>query len=150
MPPPLFKPADLISEYNDADGVDDGMLIPLSRTDRVTHAVFVALEEGDRGDSAGPGCNMPVPLMQFVAAKNAKERACCYAFGLIDSWRGQAERADQATERRIYSGHLCFNADGMLVSFTEGPRDPDAGDCRKVWFVVNELGGITLMYPSDY
>ena len=148
--PQLFNPADVISTYSDAEAVDDGMIVALTPIDRVTHAVFCALEEGDRGDAEGPGMNLPVPLMSFIAAKNAKERAVCYAVGLIDSWRGMAERADQATERSIYSGHLCFNADGMLVSFTEGPRDPGAGDTRKVWFVVNELGGVTLMYPSDY
>lgn len=118
----IFDGADVISSYGDAQAVSDGMLIPLRGSHRVTVAAHAEL---DRlyGALDSPPSGVVVDLMQWVGGDHAK----AVASALVDM------NASAAASQWNSGGVWKTNLGG--VDF---------------WILPNEVGGATLLLPSDY
>jgi hypothetical protein len=168
---PLFQPEDVISIYSDADAVEDGILVAVTKKDRVSVAVFEYLAK-NTPLGAEPPANWPVDLMGWFQAdkvsktealkivaehgKDAQEKfeekvrdnkALALAKGIIGR--------DASTAKRIYDANigggiyaLYPKVENGKFTVLETEQDGDGGE--KFWIVPNELGGVTLMLPSDY
>lgn len=152
----LFRPipvpeisGNLISVYTDAEAIEDGGLVAITRIDRVTRAVFDFLSEFAPPD-AQPPANWPVDLMKWFRTRNRDDKAAAMAIGLI-STRGR--EAKKVYEENIGGGiyqvwAVVDGARGKLNCLAEA--DPNLGGARKLWLMPNENGGFTLLFPSDY
>ena len=152
----MFTPDDVISQYTDADAQRDGCIVNVGESDRVTRQLWDWLH--DRLPTDTPPERWPVALFEWCSApKNTGDRETdqtnndirCRAAtrGLLDVHRTQAVRV---YEDNIGGGIYTIwpqHADGRITGLrTEGGGDDD----HRVWFVPNEMGGLTLMFPSDY
>ena len=149
-----FEKEHVISEYGDEQAVEDGFLVAVSKRDRVTNTVFALFEHGVPLEAAPPS-RCPVALLRWCGAKNTATRAVLMCAGLIEQWRDRAHEEDRKDDRRIFSGFVLHTEDdpAQIRGFLPGiPHDlfPEKCTSAKVWFCPNELGGVTMMYPSDY
>jgi hypothetical protein len=166
----LFTPDDVISTYTDAQACDDGVLIALNAKDRVTRTVWEWLVEKAPKTSQPPN-RWPVDMMgwfgatsikkaeaQKLIAKHGKDaqklferiiadrKAAVLSRGLISTNRQQATRVyNENIGGGIYKAHALEN-NGQIESLTEISSLVNT----TLWFVPNENGGITLMFPEDY
>jgi hypothetical protein len=138
---------EVISSYPDSQAVEDGILVPITEQDRVTRACWEWM--ADRlGDS--PPNGWPVELMGYIgAAKGAEgrdDRALAASKGLTEQHRRQATRV---WEENIGGGVYKLYADTRGEAI-RGISGSDTTDDVTLWIIPNELGGVTLMFPSDY
>lgn len=123
-PDDLFGP--IIFRYTDADAIDDGVLIPFytRRADtghRITSNAFHELNEHHR--PAYP-THEEGDFLRFYFAE---------LLALIPA-------ALEADRRGSY---LTTNFDFQIQQYAAGRRD-------QLWYVPNEVGGVTMMKPEDY
>lgn len=140
---------EVISSYPDSQAVEDGILVPITQQDRVTRAAWEWMAD-KLGDSP-PNC-WPVELMGYIgAAKGAEgndDRALAASKGLIGQHRRQATKVwDENIGGGVYK-LVARTVNGAIMGITEG--EEDSGTFMKLWIIPNELGGVTLMFPSDY
>ena len=160
----LWDDAPVLSVYTDGDAVDDGALVAVGDKNRVTRTLFEFLVE--RLTEKPPNC-WPVEMMGYFTANKQDEpglaRALAATRALIDENATQAQRVyDENIGGGIWKGTVQLgieqpkgstkSADGreVVTGFTEGGGDADTATDRVVWLMPNELGGLTLMFPSDY
>jgi hypothetical protein len=141
-----------ISQYTDADAVNDGILVAISprSNDRVTRTVFEFLKTSAPNGSEPPS-NWPVEMMGWFRSEDGSdEKALALASGLIGR---DARRARQVYEENIDGGifklHAVVNY-GKLTELASGAGSDTSATHTALWLLPNEMGGITLMFPSDY
>ena len=158
------EPDEVISRYSDENALEDGVLVAVSKRDRVTVGVFAFLGEAAPENDGPPPSRWSVPLLEWCRAKTADTKAAALANGFIEAHRGHAQRADEAGDFLVA---YLITTNGKLSGFAldetnrklgrprntprEDPPESPAGDpWRKVWLVPNELHGLTLMFPDEY
>lgn len=151
-----FEGATVVSTYTDEEAVDDGVLVAVGPQMRVTRNLFNFLAE-TLGEE--PPTNWPVGLIQYAGASRQAEpglsRAAAACAGLITTSAVAAKRVyDENIGGGIWKGTIQLGATGadnqpIVTGFDVGSEVEDAGN-KVVWLMPNELGGLTLMFPSDY
>ena len=137
----LFGP--VIYSYTDEQAREDGVLVAVSRKDRVTQAFWAWLtEEVQTWDS--PPVRWPIELFGFCRAKTADDKALATVAGLLDTFRREATRIyEQNIGGGIWERYYEPQA-RMLLDKKPGL------DHKTLWLIPNELGGVTLLFPEDY
>jgi len=121
---------DVIYSYGDEQAVEDGILVAVSKIDRVTIAAWVWLEAQ-------------------IAAANDNEVPDDEPLATATAWI--AEHSAEA--RRVWSKNIGGGVFQLLYDSKATrvvplkPWDEMDGD---LWLIPNEVGGMTLMFPSDY
>jgi hypothetical protein len=135
----IWEDAEIVSRYTDSDAVEDGILVDLDRDGhRVTRALWewaaAGIAERKEAGAYAPPDRVPVDLMDWLAGNETR----AMFRGLIGThW----PRAAKVWEE---------NLDGGIHSLVLRDLVRPLGDTVTVWFVPNELGGITAMFPEDY
>lgn len=135
----------VISSYTDDQAVDDGVLVKVTKRDRVTRAAWEWLGK-TLPEKGAPPSYWAVDLMGWCRAKSPDERALAAARGLIGA---HARRAREVHEQNLDGGILTLIAverQGRIVRLLES----DQAEGTKLWLMPNDNGGVTLMFPSDY
>ncbi len=139
----------VISGYGDDQAVEDGILVRVDQHDRVTRACWewMAAKLGDT-----PPENWPVELMGYIGAESGDDRALAAAKGLLTQYMIPARTT---WERNIGGGIFTLwvdvRSDGIKGVYRESERTKDEREpMTRLWFIPNELGGMTLMFPEDY
>lgn len=132
-----------ISTYTDAEAVEDGMLVSFG-AHRATSAAFEWIAE--HASPERPVTNWPVDLMAFMRATTGREAAVAMVGALLATEEGVATRIWEAGGALIRWPEL--DAAGEIVTLHE--TEPAGWEGRVLWFIPNELGGITLMFPEEY
>lgn len=165
----LFKPEDVISTYSDAQAVEDGVLVAVTKKDRVTSNVFEYLAK-NTPLTAQPPANWPIDLMGWFQADKVSKtealkivaeygadaqkefeskvrdnRALALAKGIIGK---EASTAKRVYEQNLDGGFLSLYPKVVDGKFTELGATPNGGE--KFWLIPNENGGVSLMFPEDY
>lgn len=166
-----FQDAEVISTYTDGEAVADGILVAISKQDRVTSAVWSWLTA--KAPDKPPNC-WPVDLMGWFRATPDKKqalallvkygaedgqkrlnqmirdnKALAMSKGLLGTHASAARRTyEQNTDGGIYKLYALANLDKI-----DGLAVTDPGpNCYSwiLWILPNENGGVTLMFPEDY
>ena len=133
----------VISTYTDAQAIEDGVLVAVSKRDRVTGPLFSYLCEWAPLNFKPPS-DWPVDMMLWFKAKTAQHKAAAMALGLFAVYGHDARRI---YEENIGGGIWKFYAGGRpIVAFEE----TEIAQGREIWMLPNEIGGLTLMFPEDY
>jgi hypothetical protein len=142
----------VISSYTSEQVIEDGVLVAVTKKDLVTRAVWDWLVEKTPMTAQPPSC-WPVEMMSWfrageVTKKNPQDeqkvrdnKARALASGLIGSESKTAIRVYEAGD--IYKIHVEESATTI-----RGVVKTESG--RELWLMPNEVGGVTLMFPSDY
>ena len=139
---------EVISSYPDSQACEDGILVPVTKVNRVTRPVWewmvTNLPEGNK-----PPDRWPVEMMGWFRAESPDDKALAAAKGLIDSYDRQA--------RNVWDNNI---GGGVFTLWVEQHDDKEirgvcdsefsAGENLKLWIIPNEVGGVTLMFPEDY
>ncbi len=132
----FWDDAVVVHTYTDGEAVEDGVLVAVSETDRVTRAAWEWLRER-MGPAEQPPAEWVIDLGTWVAGsamvdagQRADLRAASAARGVIGTNEAQARKV---YEENIGGGIFTFEHSGMTF-----------------WLIPNELGGITMMFPEDY
>jgi len=120
---------EVVSTYTDAQAVEDGVLVAISKTDRVTAAAFEYLRESMPVERIA--ADLPVELLDA--------RRDCFAVGKARLWLAE----NDAEARRVWEQ----NIDGGIFKLHPNSLTTET---RDLWIVPNEVGGLTLMFPEDY
>lgn len=135
-----FTGAEIISEYSDRQAVEDGILVAVANTDRVTRTVWEKLLRW-AADKRGPANYWTVILFDAIS-KDPDRRAAGWARGLmtesVDRRRCQADEIIQ----------LWFDENEWKL-YRVAPARHDNPHRVELWLRGNELGGVTLMTPED-
>lgn len=134
----------MISTYTDAQAVEDGTLVAVTRKDRVTRAVWNWLIESLPESPKPPDC-WPVEMMGWFRAKSADDRALAAARGLIGM---HGTRAHEVYEKNLDGGIFTLVAterDGKIDSLLAFGVEP----AKTLWLLPNENDGVTLLFPED-
>ena len=135
----VFGP--VISRYSDEQAVEDGVLVALNDTDRVTVNAFNAIAKVAEDQPKPPSC-WPVDLFGFCRAKTGDERALAMIGGLVGTERQTALKfAGLVTRYATYGPH------GFRSLLSQRPDDPCT--YQTLYLTANECGGVTLMLPED-
>jgi len=170
-----FEDAVIVSRYTDREAVEDGLLVPVSTKDRVSRAAWEYLAENAPA-GAKPPDGWPVDMMGWFTAEKVSKTDAQKLLAEHGAEEGQKKlnqmiadskalalakgviRVNSQTACRVYEE----NIDGgiwKLFSIQDPagkiarlqPEDPGKISGKKVlWFLSNENGGITLMFPEDY
>lgn len=139
----------VISSYDDGQAVEDGFLVPVGKQDRVTRTCWEWMAEklGDK-----PPNQWTINLMGYVMAKDGNDRALAASGGLLDTHSREAQRIyDENIGGGIFTLWVDEDDEGIKGVYQERDRTEDEREpMTKLWFIPNELGGMTLMFPSDY
>ena len=125
----FWDDAVVISTYTDESAVEDGVLVAVSETDRVTRPAFNWIEE-HIAVLDGPPDRWPIDLMRWLGALDVGTKAVAAVRGVIGTHELAARRV---WEQNTDGGILKFEHSGMTF-----------------WLIPHELGGITMMFPEDY
>jgi hypothetical protein len=138
---------DVIYSYGDDQAVEDGMLVAVSKIDRVTVAVWGWLQE-NMPLHGPPPQNWTVPLLAWVQGDGAPaDLALAAATGLISE---HGSRARKVYDENIGGGVYQLWAE-MTGTRLDALWDFEGGrGGTELWLIPNEVGGMTLMFPSDY
>lgn len=135
----LFGP--VIYRYTDAEAIDDGVLVALSTTDRVTANAFNEIARVAEDQRDPPAC-WPVDLMGFIRARTGDDRALAMVIGLVDTQRHMAlGHAGRVARYAVHGPH------GYRELADVEPND--AATYQTLLLVANEVGGVTLMLTRD-
>ncbi len=139
----------VISGYGDDAAVGDGILVPVGKRDRVTRTLWTFMAEG-LGEK--PPNQWPVNLMGYVMAKDGNDRALAASGALLDTWDREARRIyDENIGGGIFTLWVDVTSEGIQGIYQERDRTKDEREpMTRLWFIPNELGGMTLMFPEDY
>ncbi len=164
----FFEREDVVSTYSDREAVQDGILVAINSTDRVSRAVWEFLATHTPMTSQPPR-NWSVDMMGWFRAGNIKKvdavkliaehgkdgaqakfektirdnKALALASGLI--------AREGKTARKVYDekiGGGIFSIFAKLKNEKLAELSPVDG--TKLWLLPNENGGLTLMFPEDY
>lgn len=140
---------EVISMYTDEQAQEDGILVPVGKDNRVTRTLweFMAEKLGDK-----PPNQWPVNLMGYVMAKDGHDRALAASGALLDTWDHEARRIyDENIGGGIFTLWVDVTSEGIQGIYQERDRTKDEREpMTRLWFIPNELGGMTLMFPEDY
>lgn len=151
----------VISQYTDHEALEDGALVAVTDRDRCTCALFEDMAELLPSDQP-PQC-WPIDLMTWCNGKqDGPTRAMSACKGLIGRESHAVRRADGDPVRFFYSVRnyeetkrgrpISVPHISNLIELRNG--DTVAADetngAKVLWLLPNELGGVTMMYPSDY
>jgi len=131
-----------ISVYSDAEACEDGVLVALSQRDRCTRALF---EDLVKYLPDSPPNRWPVDLFGYLAAAAKNDpglRAAAACKGLFVRY-GSRLSDGPAPLWMIRSG-----SESPITDLVETHPDDNSG--VEIWITINELGGLTVMYPSDW
>jgi hypothetical protein len=121
---------DVIYSYGDDVAVEDGILVAVSKIDRVTIAAWVWLEAQ-------------------LATHHGDEVPDDEPRATATTWIAEhRKRAAEVWNENIGGGvfQLAYDSKAMRVIAID-PHDEMSGS---LWLIPNEVGGMTLMFPSDY
>ncbi len=139
----------VISSYGDEQAQEDGILVPVGKKDRVTRTCweFLAAKLGEK-----PPNQWPVNLMGYVMAKDGNDRALAASGALLDTWDREARRIyDENIGGGIFTLWVDVTSEGIQGVYQERDKTADEREpMTRLWFIPNELGGMTLMFPEDY
>ena len=142
----LFGP--VIYSYTDEQAREDGVLVAVSRKDRVTQAAFNFLAEHL---TPRPPSQWPVDMMGYFRAKDGEDRALAAANGLISVHGPDARRIyENNIGGGIWEAWAVSKKDGALLSLFKSAPTSDEWEATKLWLIPNEMGGLTLLFPEDY
>jgi hypothetical protein len=163
---PLFENAEIISSYTDGEAVADGILVAVTKQDRVTRSVWSWMTAKTPADP--PNC-WPVDLMGWISTPTKKQalallakygaddgqkrlnqmirdKALAMSRGLLGTHAGAARRTyEQNTDGGIYK-LFAVEQNGVIAGLESKPT-PGA---VVLWIMPNENQGVTLMFPEDY
>ena len=117
---------EVVYSYTDGQACEDGVLVPLTGNDRVTCAVFDTMAE-----HSDPGTAYTFAKFWLSVHGN-------YARKVYDENIGGG----------VWIGAL-KNDKSLEIHCWQSGKDLPVG-FSTVWILPNELGGMTLMFPSDY
>lgn len=147
----LFKDADIISKYTDADAIEDGQIIAVNKHDRMTNGVFAFLSRAATDLDARPPSCWPVPMLDWFRAKDPDTKAVALAHGFIEENR---KAADVPPPADLFTAYFLTDANGRLTGYQRaagGGEGLEDETHKRVWLVPNdETHGLTLMFPSEY
>jgi len=129
--------------YTDEMALDDGVVVAVTRLDRVTGTVLTWLEQ-EIETWKSPARNWPVELLKYINADTPLEKALAAIAGLM------TVKAPEA--RKIYEQNI---GGGIWVRFYDAQKKELTGheqgvESVRLWLMPNEMGGMTLMFPEDY
>ena len=124
---------DVIYSYGDEQAVEDGVLVAVSKIDRVTIAAWVWLEAQIAADHGGE-----VP--------DDEPRATATAW-IAEHGKRAAEVWNENIDGGVFQ--LRTGYEGNTWRSFHATDEAEA-DITHLWLIPNEVGGMTLMFPSDY
>lgn len=136
---------EVISTYGDEQMLEDGNSVAVTQQDRVIRTVWDWMVERLPEGNAPPD-RWPVEMMGWFQAKTRDDKALAASKALIDDWRVQATRV---WEENIDGGVFKLYAESKGESISR-LKETGTDDDVVLWLIPNEVGGITLMFPSDY
>ena len=125
---------DVIYSYGDDQAVEDGVLVRLTPVDRVTIAAWVWLEAQL---AAHHGDEVPDDEPRATAAAWIAEHST---------------EARRVWDKNIGGGvyQLRTGYEGNTWRSFHTTDEAEDVDITRLWLIPNEVGGMTLMFPSDY
>jgi hypothetical protein len=132
---------EVISTYGDEQSVEDGNIVAVGGNDRVTIACYAWIAASLPTEGSPPN-GWPVELMGWCTG----DKSLAAVKGLIGSHSSQARRV---WDENIGGGVYKLFAD-MRGAVIRGLSGSETTDDVELWLIPNEVGGITLMFPSDY
>jgi hypothetical protein len=175
-----FNELDVISTYTDAEAIEDGTVVAISKRDRVTRTVWECLVERAPAGSKPPN-RWPVDMMGWFRAESiskaeaqrllaqhgaedgqakldriiADRKALALSRGIVSTHAAAANRVyEENTDGGIYKLYATVGESGKFESLeTVTLTNGQATSCNLLppfWLLPNENGGITLMFPEDY
>jgi hypothetical protein len=125
---------DVIYSYSDEQAVEDGVLVRLTPVDRVTIAAWVWLEAQ-------------------LAAANDNEVPDDEPRATAAAWIAEhGTEARRVWDKNIGGGvyQLRTGYEGNTWRSFHTTDEAEYVDITHLWLIPNEVGGMTLMFPSDY
>ncbi len=141
---------DAIFTYTDQEAVDDGVLVPLNKTDRVTRAVWDYFEArtGSRTPPLRwPLGNSPRAMYPYSDPQDMFWRTSALTSGLIEKY---ADSARDVYAQNIGGGVWFASLEATETEITALRPGMKTEGAVTLWLLPNELGGVTLMFPEDY
>ncbi len=143
----------VISQYTDHDALADGDLVAVTNQDRCTRGLFEDIAR-QLPEDRPPTC-WPIDLLTWCrGAQDGPTRAMSACKGLIGQSKLAVNHADGAAVRRWYvlryverDRKRCATIAALIE---HEPHEDQAGMAVEMWLLPNEVGGVTLMLPSDY
>ncbi len=136
---------EVISSYPDSQAVEDGILVPITQQHRVTRACWEWMAE-NLGSKSPPN-SWPVDMLGWFGAETGDDRALAASKGLIGQWE---RRAREVWDQNIDGGvFMLWARQPTEKTITMLNTEEQEGD-TVLWLIPNEMGGVTLMFPSDY
>jgi hypothetical protein len=145
-PETLADELPIIDAYADAEACDDGILVPITKRDRCTRALF---EDLARDLPETPPNRWPVSLFEYIAgnAKNVPAlRAVAACKGVLDQQRPLLAAHEGASPVPMW---MILGSDRVILGLSDTRPEADNAGCE-IWVAPNEMGGLTVMYPSDW
>lgn len=136
----------VIYEYGDAEAVDDGMLVPITKRDRCARGLF---EDLCRFLPSSPPNRWPVSLFDYIAG-SSKNSAALLAVGACKGLIGRNGPVLLADRDASPLALWMIRADAESPITALAESEPADNSGVQIWLAANELGGITIMYPSDW
>ncbi len=136
----------IISTYTDAEACEDGVLVALTQRDRCTRALF---EDLVRYLPYSPPKGWPVDLFGYIAAASKDDpglRAAAACKGIFGRHAPILHADPSASPCALWM--IRRGSGNPITDLVETHPDDNSG--FEIWITVNELGGLTLMYPSDW
>jgi hypothetical protein len=129
-----------IVAYTDQQAIADGDLVALDAVDRVSRAVWDFLTSHITSRTVPH--NWPMSNEQAAKYPYSLAKAKLLCVGLIDKYREAAK--------------ILHDNDSQWFAAIDHTNDqilglrPGVGGLSNLWLTPNELGGMTLMFPSGY
>lgn len=166
----------VIYSYTSEQAAEDGVLVPVTKRDAVTRALWEYLVQ-KAPKTSQPPCAWPVEMMGWFKAGKITRDAALKLIAEYGATEAQArlERMaadnkalalargligrDAATAKRVYEQNIGGGIHKVIVAETDAEIvglidwEIPAGAkqrSRVIWMIPNELGGVTVMFPEDY
>lgn len=135
--------SDVVFQYTDTEAVQDGVLVPLTSRDRVSQALWDFIEA-----RVSPN-RVPLrwPMLSGVEAM--------YPLVKTEEWRSRAllqslTIAYHDAAHSVYDNGGVWHAKLEVTNSSIESISPGSKEDIQIWIMPNELGGLTVMFPSDY
>ena len=173
-----FDSFEVISTYRDEQAVDDGLLVPVTKKDRVHRSVWEAFCTRAPKGAKPPNC-WPVDLMGWFTSTKVSPTEALQLIAKYGATEGQQKLNQIITDRKVRAMSLgiirtydkqarkVFDENiggGILALYAEleGTDFDGAGilaslsaeergvPALRLWLIPNDAGGVTLLFPEDY